>query len=235
MKIALSQLSNSTLGSLSDITISTSKKPIYTAVINNPLLAALESEHTRYIAVFGKETFSGLGITVVKADMLRDSFSSGIKSILLGFSKLQGFEFQQDAIDLYTLFENRGDFNSFSYLDQSNEMVKLISDLEKPENALKLGHLNLTLQFGLMKDAQNDFKIIYTKQIGANSELRLEKSASATRHSLEVAIRNYLNIVEAMKSIPGWFELFTELSEVVLRARNSQQDTPPEQTPPAVV
>ena len=235
MKIALSQLTNSILGSSSDLIISTSKKPIYTVVANHPLLATLETENTRYAGVFGKETYSGMGITVVNADLFRDGCASGIKSILLGYSKLQGFEFQQDAIDLYTLFENRGEFNSFSYLDQSNEMEKLISDLEKPENALKLEHLNLTLQFGMMKAAQNDFKIIYTKQIGANSELRLEKSASATRHSLEAAIRNYLNIVEAMKSIPGWFELFTELSEVVLRARNSQQDTPPEQTPPAVV
>lgn len=228
MKIALSQLTNSMLGSLSDLTISTSKKPVYTVVIDNPLLAALETEYTRYVGVFGKQTFSGMGMSVESVDMLRDGYTSGIKSILLGYSKLTGFEFQQDAIDLYALFDNRGlEINSYSYLDQSNELAKLISDLEKPENMLKLEHLNLTLQFGMLKKAQDDFKIIYTKQIGANSGLRLVKSASATRHDLETAIRNYLNIVEAMKSIPGWFELFTELSEVVLRARNSQQSTPP--------
>ena len=227
MKITLSRLSNSILASLVDQTLTTSKKEPYSVVHNHTLLTVLETEFTNYIAVFGKPLTSGMGPTVEKADMQRDAAFCGMKTILLGYEKLPGFKFQQDAIDLYRIFENRGlDINNFSYHDQSTEMDKLISELSQPENLAKLENLHLTPHFETMKTAEADFKSIYSKQLGANTNLRLTQSASSIRRNLESALRNYFSVVEGMKNLAGWGGLYTELSELTKVIRNSSLDTP---------
>ena len=233
MKIRLSRLSNSILSALANRVINTSKHPEYTVVNNHPLLVTLEAEHNGFILVFGKQTFSGLGQTVENADITRDALFSGMKTILLGYTKTTGHEFQQDAIDLFTIFENRGlGINLYSYADESTEMEKLIVDISKPENLLKLEHLHLTDLFGMMKTAQTDFESIYALQTKTNTGLRQMQSSSSILRNLETALHNYLNIVEAMKHISCWETLHTELSEVVKAVRNSKQDPTKEDTAP---
>lgn len=223
MKIQLTRLTNSILGSLADQTIITSNKEQYIVVKNHPLLINLITEHNNYISVFGRAAYSGLGTSVDKADMIRDGSFCGLKTILLGYVKLPGFQYQQDAIDLYAIFQQCGlDINTFSYADQSTEMDKLITDLSTPANLAKLENLHLTPHFETMKTAQADFKAIYSQQLGANSNLRLVQSASSTRHNLENALRNYFGVVEGMKSLAGWTELYTELNELVKSIRNSK-------------
>ena len=223
MKIQLTRLTNSILGSLADQTIITSNKEQYIVVKNHPLLINLITEHNNYISVFGRAAYSGLGTSVDKADMIRDGSFCGLKTILLGYVKLPGFQYQQDAIDLYAIFQQCGlDINTFSYADQSTEMDKLITDLSTPANLAKLENLNLTPYFETMKTAQADFKKIYSQQLEANSNLRLVQSASSTQHNLENALRNYFGVVEGMKSLAGWTELYTELNELVKSIRNSK-------------
>jgi len=231
MKIQLTRLTNSILGSLADQTIITSNKEQYIVVKNHPLLINLVTEHNNYISVFGRAAYSGLGTSVDKADMMRDGSFCGLKTILLGYVKLPGFQYQQDAIDLYAIFQQCGlDINTFSYADQSTEMDKLITDLSTPANLAKLENLNLTPYFETMKTAQADFKKIYSQQLEANSNLRLVQSASSTRHNLEDALRNYFGVVEGMKSLAGWTELYTELNELVKSIRNSKMGARTEAT-----
>jgi len=231
MKIQLTRLTNSILGSLADQTIITSNKEQYIVVKNHPLLINLITEHNNYISVFGRAAYSGLGTSVDKADMTRDGSFCGLKTILLGYVKLPGFQYQQDAIDLYAIFQQCGlDINTFSYADQSTEMDKLITDLSTPANLAKLENLNLTPYFETMKTAQADFKKIYSQQLEANSNLRLVQSASSTRHNLEDALRNYFGVVEGMKSLAGWTELYTELNELVKSIRNSKMGARTEAT-----
>ncbi len=226
MQITLSRLSNSLLGSLADQTITISRKVKYSVVKDQPLLAMLETEFSRYITVFGKSTFSGLGTTVEKADFKCDSVFLGIKTMLLGMIKLPAFDGQQNAVDLFTVFQNRGlDIHTYSYNDQTIEMDKLISELSTPVNLQKLESLHLTPYFESLKQAQNEFKAIYAEQLAANSNLRLLQSATSIRRNLEAALRNYLSVVEGMKSVNGWAELHAELNELVKSIRNSKIGT----------
>lgn len=226
MQITLSRLSNSVLGSLADQTISISKKAKYTVVKDQPLLATLDTEFTGYITVFGKTTFSGLGTTVEKADFKCDSVFLGIKTMLAGLIKLPPFAGQQNAVDLFSIFQNRGlDIHTYSYNDQTTEMDKLISELSTPVNLQKLESLHLTPYFELLKQAHAEFKAIYAEQLAANSNLRLMQSATSIRRNLEGALRNYLSIVEGMKSVNGWAELHAELNELVKSIRNSKIGT----------
>lgn len=236
MQITFSRLSNSVLGSLADQSISISKKAKYTVVKDQPLLVALETEFTGYISVFGKSSFSGLGTSVEKADMKRDGVFLGMKTMLSGMLKLPPFPNQQNAVDLFTVFQNRGlDINTYSYNDETTEMDKLISELSTPVNIAKLESLYFIPYFESLKTAQTEFKSIYGEQLSANSSLRLELSASSTRRNLEIALRNYFGVVEGMKSVSGWAELHAELNELVKSIRNSKiGPRSEEQTPPAV-
>jgi hypothetical protein len=222
MKITLTHLSTSNLNTLAERTITTSEKTEYVVVKDHPLLVILKTVQAKYFAVYGKQTFSGMGNDVVQADALRDASFSGIKGVLLGFSKVKGYEFQQEAKDLYAIFEQRGlDLDTYSYADETTEMDKLIVELDTPANLAKLAHMNLTVPFGLMKTAQTAFKAVYLSQVSANAQLRKMESATSLRNNLERALRNYLNVVEAMKSMDGWTDLYLELSEIVRAARNN--------------
>jgi hypothetical protein len=233
MKIRLSHLTTNLLGSLAEQTIMSSEKPVYAMVANHPLLVALKEEHANFVAVFGKDAYSGMGSAVVKADVLRDAAFAGMKSLLLGYAKLPGFEFQQEAADLYHVFEVRGlDINTFNYNSESTEMDKLISDLSKPENLTKLEHLNMIPYFEGLKTAENDFKLIYSQQLGANSNLRKMLSATSTRRNLEDALRSYFAIVEGMKKLEGWADLYLELNVLVTSIRNARIDTKQVLPPP---
>lgn len=223
MKITLSRLSNSVLGTLASQAIMSSNKPQNTVVVEHPLLLALVKEEKDYVSVFGKQTFSGMGKTLVKADTLCDSAFIGYKTLLTGFIKLPGFQYQQDAVDIFSIFQKRGlDIYTYSYADQITEMDKLISDLDEPTVLVKMEHLHLTQHFLSLKNAQTDLKTIYSEQLAANSSLRLVLSASSTRRKLEGALRNYLAVVEGMKDINGWKELHAELNELAKSIRNSK-------------
>ncbi len=122
----------------------------------------------------------------------------------------------------YEVFrKNDFNLNKKSYPDQSVLLDKLLADLELIENKTKADNLNLTEALAELKSAQSIFSQLLSEQTEANTELRLTQSASSVRKSLETAIRDYLNFVSAMRSLPEWNSLYTELSEVVKEIRNS--------------
>lgn len=222
MKIMLSRQSTSALGTLAERVVAVSAKPEYAFVNENPLLSNLKAEYANYFTVYGKQAYSGMGAEVLKADGKRDAPLSGVKTILLGYSKIHGYELQQDAVELYAVFQRRGlDLDTFTYADESIEYDKLLEELDRPANAAKLERLHLTVPYGMMKAGQAEFKAIFLEQTSANKELRMMQSASSLRGNLETALRNYLNVVGAMKSIAGWDVLYTELDEVLKAAANS--------------
>ena len=165
-----------------------------------------------------------MGKLVADADLHRDDFFKGMRNSLWGFSKMKGLTAQQDAIDLYAIFETHGiDLDRYNYGDQTTHMDKLFEELDMSENAAKIERLHLTEAYGLMKAAQTNFVAIFAEQMGTNSELRLTESATSLRGNLEAALRNYLNVVTAMNQLEGWKNLYTELNEAVKAARNSSK------------
>lgn len=222
MKVKFYRLSNGNLSTLAERTITVSEKPEFLVVKDNPLLAVLKEEYTGFFSVFGKNTFSGLGVAVKEGDILRDRSFIGFRRILDGHTYFADFEFRQDVVDLYTVFDRIGvTLYTDTYADQSAKMDKLIEELEKPENVEKIGKLNLTSHFDLLRASHNKFKQFFLAQTAANAVLRETQSASSIRNKLETALRNYLNVVTAMKSVDGWKILYNELNELVKAANGS--------------
>ena len=224
MKMNFSRLSIDTLSELTRRVLDISAKAAYAVVLNHPLLQKLIAAYADYFAAFDKKTYSGMGKLVADADLHRDDFFKGMRNSLLGFSKMKGLTAQQDAIDLYAIFETHGiDLDRYNYGDQTTHMDKLFEELDMSENAAKIERLHLTEAYGLMKAAQTNFVAIFAEQMGTNSELRLTESATSLRGNLEAALRNYLNVVTAMNQLEGWKNLYTELNEAVKAARNSSK------------
>ena len=222
MKITLQKLSTKDLATLAQRIINSSKNGNYTVVENHELLLSIEEQYSIYDKVYAKLAFSGKGQTVAEADRTRDNLFSGIKKFLKGYEKLPSLDNYQIAMDVLSIFKTLGlDLDKLSYSAETAQMKKLIEELEKPETLNKLSALNLETIFNQLKTAQADFEAIYAEQAEANADLRQLPSASAIRKNLEVAVKNYLNLLTAMKSVENWKLIYADINEIVKAAKNS--------------
>ena len=106
-----------------------------------------------------------------------------------------------------------------SYAEETALLKKLIESLNNPNNQSKLRAIGLDMTYEELKRKQMDFERLYSEQIEANAELRMEKSASSLRKDLENTLRNYLKYIDAMKSVPNYKELYYELNELLKKER----------------
>ncbi len=223
MKLGL--MTTETLAELSKRIISISKKEIYGMVHTHALLARLETTAGKYLAVFDKATYSGLGKQVAEADAIRDDLFVSFRDVVNGFAGMRGLAIQSSALELKQVINQHGNgLYTLSYGDESSHLDKLIEALNQADKQSKLESLHLTDSYLLLKNAQQAFTTLYNKQVEANAELRSKLPASSIARELKADLRNYLNYVEAMGTIENnWQTLSLELEEVVKAARNSRQ------------
>lgn len=222
MKITLTSLSTKNLATLAQRTINSSQAGNYTIVENHPLLLSLIASYQNYDTVYTKLTYSGKGKEVAIADKERDVAFSNMKAFLNGYRKLTSVANYQDAEALYKVFQMFGlDLDRLSYSAETAQLKKLIEELEKPDNTLRIINLSLVAAFDDLKTKHTDFEILFAEQAEANADLRQISSASSSRKELEQVLRSYLNLITAMKDVPDWSNLYHDLNEIVKAARNS--------------
>ena len=232
MKITLTALSTKDLATLAERVINSSSAGNYQVVANHPLLATLQTSYNEYDLVYTKQTFSGKGKEVAIADHDRDIAYRSLKAFLDGYRKLSSAANFQMAEDLYQVFKMFGlDMDRLSYSSQTAQMKKLIEALELPENTQKITTLSLTAAFADMKTKHEDFETLFAEQAEANADLRNMTSASAIRRNLEQTLRSYLNLITAMKNVPGWELFYADVNEHVKAAKNSTNNPPPPANP----
>ncbi|WP_314241354.1 DUF6261 family protein [Empedobacter tilapiae] len=222
MKINLQKLSTKNLATLAQRLINSSKTGNYTIVENHPLLLSLIVSYQNYDTVYTKLTYSGKGKEVATADKERDVAFSNMKAFLNGYRKLTSVANYQDAEVLYGVFRTFGlSLDLMSYSAETAQLKKLIEELEKPENILRITNLSLTSAFDDLKTKHQAFEVIFAEQAEANADLRQLSSATSTRKELEKVLRSYLNFITAMKDLPDWSNLYYDLNEIVKASRNS--------------
>lgn len=222
MKINLQKLSTKNLATLAQRTINSSQAGNYTIVENHPLLLSLIASYQNYDTVYTKLTYSGKGKEVATADKERDVAFSNMKAFLNGYRKLTSVANYQDAEALYKVFQMFGlDLDRLSYSAETAQLKKLIEELEKPDNTLRIINLSLVSAFDDLKTKHTDFEILFAQQAEANADLRQISSASSSRKELEQVLRSYLNLITAMKDVSDWSNLYHDLNEIVKAARNS--------------
>lgn len=223
MKTGLFKLSTKDLATLSERVIDISQKPAYAVVDGHPLYLKVLESHAAYDQVYTKKGYSGLGKDVADSDTLCDLPFRGMRGITHDIMVVDGMSNQQDAADIYSIFEEFGiDMDTLSYSSQNAQMKKLIERLDLPVNQAKLEKVHLTEMYGIMKVNYHAFLEIFDKQTEINAGLRLQQTASSLRNTLETDLRAYLNYVDVMSGFDSrWTPLKAELEEVLKAARSS--------------
>ncbi|MDO5106006.1 DUF6261 family protein [Capnocytophaga sp.] len=220
MKLTYRNLSTKSLATLAEQVINASKSGKYQVTENHPLLTQLENEYDIYYKAYSKQTFSGKGKVVSEAGNARGKAFADLKIFLEGYTRLAIAPNHADAVALYDIFKFYGlNIDRKSYADSAAQFKKLIEALATTENQERLQRLAITPAFENLKNKCDEFNTLYAEQAEANAELRQKKSATTLRKQLEEALRNYLTMITAMRSLAGWDTLFAELNEIVKSVR----------------
>ena len=151
--------------------------------------------------------------------MARDKAFYALKLYLKGYKDVPSLPDVTEAAVLYKLMDQYGgNIIKMTYADESAQLKRLIVELDKPENIARLTTLKLKPAYEELKAKQKAFEDFYAEQAEANAELRALPSASSVRARLESALRAYLDLVFAMRSITGWDMLYRDLNEMVKAA-----------------
>lgn len=222
MKISLQRISTKNLATLALRVIEASKTGKTQLGQQQPMLMDLEEKYRAYDEVYTKQTFSGKGKSVAEADEARDKAFSNLKNFLWGYRQVSSVPNADQAGELYEVIKLFGtDIDRLSYSAQSAQMKKLIEELDKPENTMKINVLSLSAAFMELKTKHQHFEQLYTEQVEANADLRKMPSATAIRRDLEKSLKSYLDLISIMKTQPDWADFYQEVNELVKSARNS--------------
>ena len=222
MKISLVRLTTKNLATLALRVIEASKTGKTQLGQQQPMLMDLEEKYRAYDEVYTKQTFSGKGKSVAEADEARDKAFSSLKNFLWGYRQVSSVPNADQAGELYEVIKLFGtDIDRLSYSAQSAQMKKLIEELDKPENTIKINALSLSAAFMELKTKHQHFEQLYTEQVEANADLRKMPSATAIRRDLEKSLKSYLDLISIMKTQPDWADFYQEVNELVKSARNS--------------
>jgi hypothetical protein len=232
MKINLTDLTTNDLAALSQRAITTSEEPAFAVVQGNPLLEAVKSVYGEYDAVYTKNAFSGKGKLLIATDGKRDTPFGALKFILQGYAKLSSSPYQQDAKDIYAIIKKYGiDLDRYKWAHETAEMKKLLEELYRPENVVKIDRMLLTSVVAEIRDAQTAFEALFLEIAGENSQLHNMESATSFRKTLESSLRNYFSLVTAMNQHRGWKALDGKLDELIKAANNSKHNPSKTDTP----
>ncbi len=187
-------------------------------VEEHDLLKALEKESNDFEKLYGKLTYSGKGQEIMAADTARDKAFYALKTLLKGYKDLP-LPNAADAGVLYKVFEQYGgNIDKLNYVAETAQLKVLFNELDRSENKALFEALKFKPAYEELKTKQKAFEDLYAVQAEANAELRKLPSASSARNRLQKALNAYLNLLEAMQSLPVWDTLYLDINEMVKAA-----------------
>ncbi len=223
MKVSLSTIPTKELATLAQRVINSSRKGEYRVIENHQLLIEIEKQYDLYQKIYTKKTYSGKGKIVANADRERSKIFTKMKKFLNGYREIDTMPNAKDAEDLYSVFKHFGlDLNRYNYARETAQLNKLIAALEQEENSQKLLALNLMDTFIELKEAQRSFEQLYSEQAEANADLHNLPTATRLRKDLEISLRDYFNLLTAMRKIDEWQLIYADINEIVKGIANSR-------------
>ena len=217
MQISFHKIKTKNLGVLAQQVIQASKSGTYKLPEEHVLLKKLEDESREYTQAYTKPAYSQKGCSVLAADAARTKAYQRLRAYLKAYGEMPLLADYKDAAELYKVMR-RFDIRRMNYAEKSAEMKLLVEELEKPEHAERLKKLKLKPAFDELKALYEGFEDLYAEQASANAALRATPSATAIRRRLERALRDYINLLTAMRSLEGWDMIYGEVNELVKAA-----------------
>ena len=223
--VSFKELGTKVLGNLAESTLELTTQTGDETIINHPLVVEVKNNYVQYEAVIIKNTYSGMGENIAAADVLRSNIDTSVKKIITGFATFNDIPTGEDARQLLNIYAETGSTYHKSYADKTVILSKRIEKLALPENKARIARLGFSTQVTQLEEAQNAFSKLYIDQAQANSSLRQQSSATGIRKYMEEALRNYFGLVNAMRNVAPWDNLYAALSEVVKSAKSSSRST----------
>ena len=217
MQISFHKIKTKNLGVLAQQVIQASKSGTYKLPEEHVLLKKLEDESREYTQAYTKPAYSQKGRSVLAADAARTQAYQRLRAYLKAYGEMPLLADYKDAAELYKVMR-RFDIRRMNYAEKSAEMKLLVEELEKPEHVERLKKLKLKPAFDELKALYEGFEDLYAEQASANAALRATPSATAIRRRLERALRDYINLLTAMRSLEGWDMIYGEVNELVKAA-----------------
>lgn len=216
MKINFSKLNTKELGALAQNVIESTRASEQMEAKTHLFFTRLDQSFIPYYATLGKQSFSGKGQSVAKADEERDKIFIDLKIFIEAYARVETLPYHTDAAALLEVIKTLGSrLNRLSYAEQTIQLSKLIDAFSTPEHSDRLRKIGMEPTFRNLMTAHFHFKQIYDEQAQANSKLRESKPASILRKELEQDLRRFLDLVTLMHQAGQWTELYLKINELV--------------------
>ena len=188
---------------------------------NGVLFAAVESESQAYSPLVLKASETGMSTTENAAmRKVKDNYMR-LKKMVEANALFPDTEKGKAAVALLPIFKRAGKLYRGKKGDVSSSAENVLDELAKPENTAYLTTLGITAEAQELRASKTEFNNVAGERLNKRSELRQTDNASIGRKKLEKALRNYLAYVNAMREVPGWEDLYSDLNEVMKAARLS--------------
>jgi hypothetical protein len=224
LKKSFQKLTNEAFASLASETIKMVTDTANTTFTTNPLFTAIEPAYNAFFAVLDKQTFSGMGEQIAALDKRRDKVYSGLYQIIKGWSKFvgEGIPNGETATELLPLFEDVESvrrMSSRTYAQETSAIEHLVTLMDTTENMAKFASLGLSEARVRVRNHNQNFKNAYLQQVNANSAIRQQGTATDKRKALEEAMKDFYALVDSMKKIAPWTDLYSDLEELQMRTK----------------
>ncbi|HBL32522.1 MAG TPA: hypothetical protein DDZ96_01710 [Porphyromonadaceae bacterium] len=186
------------------------------AAKTSPVFQKVVSEHAYFAPLVPVDHYSRMSgpmkteskeiIALIKG---MNSYASGYAALFPGTEKSQAAQAVTGAIKAGGKLYNQ----TTGELDSRTEAV--LTRLTNPEMEANLTALELTAPVTLLANKKKNYNALTVKRVDKESELKQLDTASEARGRMEDALKDYLSLVTAMRTVDGWQDLYADIEEVV--------------------
>jgi hypothetical protein len=115
--------------------------------------------------------------------------------------------------------QKEGSMGQKTYAQETSALERLHEDLNSTENKAIMSSLSITSLEARLDVINQYFKLTYLASIDANSALAQQSTATEKRKPLDEALAGFYTLVEAMKKIDPWTDLYSKLSILAARTK----------------
>lgn len=188
---------------------------------NHTLFVTMVTVYNVFAPLIPKSVWSGMSDSVRKLATEVYAYLKGIRKIAEGAAQFPNTDRGRAGMEVVKIIKKGGKIYNQKVGEADFSTTSVINELNKPENAAHITALGVSDELQKLTAAKAQHDALDTQRVDAESELRQTDSASNARTEMEAALKNWLNLVTAMRNVDGWQDLYHDLNEVVKAAKRA--------------
>lgn len=187
----------------------------------HPVFVRLTDAYAVFAPLVPKSAFSGMYKTVCQLGMEVYNYLQGIRKVAEGAAQFTDTEKGQAGAKIAALIKKGGKIYRQTMGEADFSTTTIIEELNKPENAPYIETLGLASEVQTLTEAKARYEQQDMERVDIDSSLRQTDSATVARVEMENNLKDWLNLVTAMRKVEGWEDLYADLNEVVKSAKRA--------------